>query len=92
MKHKTNDYIWLQLSKVFFGTENDIYLCYIYNPPAESSYTKNIEIDYLEILERDITHYSGHGEVIIGGDLNARIGNLKRLYYTLFRGSYTPLL
>jgi len=28
----------------------------------------------------------------IGGDLNARIGNLKRLYYTLFRGSYTPLL
>ena len=52
-------------------------MLYIYNPPSKSSYTNNIEIDYMEILERDITHYSGHGEVIIGGDLNARNCNLK---------------
>jgi hypothetical protein len=47
-------------------------------------------MDYLEILERDITHYSGHGEVIIGGDLNARIGNLKD-FITHDSGDHIPL-
>lgn len=72
LEHQTDDYIWLQLSKNFFGLQNNIYLCYMYNPPSESSYTKSLGVDYLELLEKDISKYSELGEVIIGGDLNAR--------------------
>jgi hypothetical protein len=39
LTHKSNDYIWLQLTREFFNLEKDIYLCFIYDPPGNSTYT-----------------------------------------------------
>lgn len=75
LKHETSDYIWLKLKKEFFGMKYDIFLCYMYNPPAESPYTKSLSLDYFDLLEKEIAEYSLHGKLIVGGDLNARTGN-----------------
>lgn len=47
----------------------------MYNPPAESPYTKSLSLDYFDLLEKEIAEYSLHGKLIVGGDLNARTGN-----------------
>ncbi|VDH97552.1 Hypothetical predicted protein [Mytilus galloprovincialis] len=74
LKHQTNDYIWLQLCRSFFGLKKDIFICYMYNPPSDSSYTKSLDLDYFDILEKEISLFSEQGQNILGGDLNARTG------------------
>ena len=74
LEHQTNDYIWLKLSKSFFSLQEDIYLCFMYNPPENSSYTKSLDKDYFEILENDIIKYSSLGKILLAGDLNSRTG------------------
>ena len=74
LEHNSNDYIWLQLCSNFFGLNTDIYLCFLYNPPDNSSYTQSLENDLFELIENDITNYSQKGDVIIMGDLNSRTG------------------
>lgn len=91
LKHKTNDYIWLHLSKQFFGMKDDIFLCYMYNPPSESPYTKALNIDYFEILESDISNYSESGKIIIGGDLNCRTGREEDYIINDNNNHYLPL-
>jgi hypothetical protein len=51
LAHKSNDYIWLQLTREFFNLEKDIYLCFIYDPPGNSKYTNSLEENILDILE-----------------------------------------
>jgi hypothetical protein len=55
---KYNDYIWLQLTREFFNLEKDIYLCFIYDPPGNSTYTHSLEENILDILEEDITKFA----------------------------------
>jgi hypothetical protein len=38
----------------FFNVEKDIYLCFIYDPPGNSTYTHSLEENILDILEEDI--------------------------------------
>lgn len=80
LKHQTNDYIWLQLSQQFFGTQTDIFLCYMYDPHAESPYTKSLNIDYFDILEKEVAHFSQLGNVIIGGGLECSSWHITRFY------------
>jgi endonuclease/exonuclease/phosphatase (EEP) superfamily protein YafD len=61
LKHQTNDYIWLQLCN---------------NPPADSPYSRALDLDYFDVLEKEITDFSRQGQIILGGDLNARTGSL----------------
>lgn len=75
LEHKTNDYIWLQLCKDFMGTQEDIYLCFVYNPPSNSSYTQSLDEEIFEIIEKDIDKYSKKGKIILSGDLNSRTGS-----------------
>jgi hypothetical protein len=74
LQHSNNDYIWIKLCKSFLGIQEDIYLCYLYNPPENSSYTQSLETDIFEIIENDIVNYSEKGKILIMGDLNARRG------------------
>ena len=69
------EYIWLKLLKSFFGFNNDIYLCFAYIPPANSSYTirTGLNKDIFDNMEESISRYSKKGDVIIMGDLNAHI-------------------
>jgi hypothetical protein len=67
---KYNDYIWLQLTREFFNLEKDIYLCFIYDPPGNSTYTHSLEENILDILEEDITKFAVDGDIILMGDIN----------------------
>jgi hypothetical protein len=39
------------LTREFFNLEKDIYLCFIYDPPGNSTYTHSLEENILDILE-----------------------------------------
>ena len=67
-----NDSIWLKLDKKFFHFENDVYFNITYAPPCTSEYTKNLDYDIFQNLEVEIVKYRGTGNVIIGGDFNAK--------------------
>lgn len=59
--------IWLKMDKNFFGNEADIFIGVWYIPP-------NINEDWCEGMEELICKYKDKGEVILMGDMNARIG------------------
>ena len=65
---------WLKLSKDFFGFDKDLFICYTYLAPSNSSYVKRNNLDILSILQRDVGKYSQMGDILICGDLNARTG------------------
>lgn len=58
----------------FFGLIDDIFLCFVYDPPENSSFTKRIDYDILDLIEQNILKFSQKGKIIIAGDLNSRIG------------------
>lgn len=43
-----------------------------YLPPSNSSYTKKLDVDLIELIEKDISCFKQKGDVLICGDLNAR--------------------
>ncbi|CAG2245349.1 unnamed protein product [Mytilus edulis] len=59
----------------FFGLPEDLYLCFLYNPPANSTYSQSLTYDILEYVENDIVSYSKLGKILIAGDVNARTGS-----------------
>ena len=48
----------IKLCKNFFGIQEDIYLCYLYNSPENSYYTQSLETYIFKIIENDIINYS----------------------------------
>ena len=63
--------IWLKLDKVFFGLEKDLFICACYIPPVNSPYYDD---NFLK-LETEIPQVSDKGNILLIGDLNARIAN-----------------
>ena len=66
-----SEYMWIKLDKQFFKLENDIYLANAYVCPQNSSYSSKTD-DIMELLERDIAHFSKLGKILLCGDFNAR--------------------
>ena len=62
LNNRCNDYIWIKLDNSFFGLLEDIYVCFIYNPPENTSYSKNLEYNILDLVEEDIINYSTSGK------------------------------
>ncbi|CAG2204319.1 unnamed protein product [Mytilus edulis] len=75
LEHSNNDYIWLKLSSSLFNLPEDIYLCFIFDPPENSSYTHSLNEDIFDLIEKDIAMYSTLGKIVLAGDLNARTGS-----------------
>lgn len=71
---KNKDYVWLKLGKSYFNLNQDIHLCVAYIPPQDSTYSKRLNQNLLDQVETDIYNYKKEGEVILMGDLNARVG------------------
>ena len=67
-------FLWVKLCKSFFGFQDDVFVCFCYIPPKDSVYFKNVDINFFDMLERDIRHYSDSGKIIVVGDMNARTG------------------
>ena len=73
LTHASNDYIWLKLCKSYFKLHDDLYICFAYIPPGNSSFSKKLDYDILELIENDIVKYSQLGHILLAGDLNSRI-------------------
>lgn len=69
------DYQWLRFDKHFFNLQSDLYLCAVYIPPENSSYTQKLNYDILETIEKDVLNFKTKGEILICGDFNARTGS-----------------
>ena len=67
------DRIWLQIHVA--KEKKIIFCCFAYMPPADSVVTCN-EASQWSTLEREVAEYTTQGDVILCGDLNARVGNL----------------
>ena len=70
---KSTEYMWVKLDRFFFNHQTDIYICFVYNSPKYSTFTKrqsNLP-SALEMIEDDITKYSTMGNTVLLGDFNA---------------------
>ena len=74
LENKCSEIQWLKLSKENFAFESNIYICFTYLAPSCSSYVLRHNLDILPQLEKDIEYYSNLGDILIKGDMNARIG------------------
>ena len=63
-----------EIIKCFFSPSNDVYLCYTYIAPTYSSYTVRHSLGSLSLIEKDISHYSSLGDIMICGDTHAWTG------------------
>jgi hypothetical protein len=68
------EYMWVKLDKKFFHLDKDIYMCCAYIPPRNSSYSLKLYKDILEQIESDVQNFSKINNIILLGDLNARVG------------------
>jgi hypothetical protein len=57
------DMLWFKLDKGFFKIPRDLYLCFVYISPKNSSYTLKTNCDRIifEKLERDISNITNQG-------------------------------
>ncbi|CAG2232592.1 unnamed protein product [Mytilus edulis] len=79
-----SDMMWFKLDKNYFGFEKNLFICSMYIPPNNSSYTMRTNCDkqIFEKLEQDITKFSLEGNIALIGDLNAHINVSESDYIT----------
>ena len=63
--------LWIKLDKTFFGFKTDLFICACYIPPVTSPY---YDEDFVK-LEQEISKIPNKDNILIIGDLNARISN-----------------
>ena len=66
------DYLWLKLSKSYFGLSKDMYVCLAYIPPENSAFYKSRGENTISNIEKDLMKYNTLGHTLLVGDLNAR--------------------
>ena len=72
--NKSSELQWLKLSKEYFGFSDDLFICFAYIAPSNSSYVIRHDLHILDKLEQDILMFKSKGQILICGDLNARTG------------------
>ena len=60
------------LKKSFFQLEEDIYVCFIYVPPVNSTFTNSQDNNSFELLENDVSKFKSKGRVVLMGDFKSR--------------------
>ena len=73
---KSNRFVWWKLDKHFFNLDEDIFVCSVYIPPANSKYFGQSEIDPHDELESDFIHYGKLEKIMLMGDFSSRKGQL----------------
>jgi exonuclease III len=74
LKNSNPDYQWIKLDKNFFGFQKDILICVLYYPPITSSYSKKLNLNLFDYIEKDIISLCKNSDIIVCGDFNARTG------------------
>ena len=67
-------YIWLRLDSKFFDLPNTLYIGAFYLTP-EYGNKSTYKVDYFEEITASIAKYLRKGNIILGGDFNARTGS-----------------
>ena len=73
IRSEHDDLLWKKLQKSFSDIQNDLYIGVVYIIPSNFSSLNHMS-DAYETLEKEISHYSTLGNVLIGGDCNSRLG------------------
>ena len=71
-------YVFLfKLNANLFGFVRDLYVCFIYIAPVNSSYVKSTGLDkqVFARLEEDIVRYNLKGDIMLMSDLNVHINS-----------------
>ena len=69
-----SNFHWFILKNDFFNLEKDIYTCLVYYPPVQSATLHNQDCSILDLIEKDIIKHQDHGNIMLCGDFNARVG------------------
>jgi hypothetical protein len=82
MDKSHSDIVWFKLDRTFFRIQKDLFICFVYISPKNSSYTirTNCDKHIFEKLEGDITKYSIIGDVMIMGDINVHVNASEQDY------------
>ena len=73
---KSNLFVWWKLDKHFLNLHEDIFVCSVYIPPANSKYFGQSEIVKYDELESDLIHCGKLGKIMLMGDFSSRKGQL----------------
>ena len=70
-----SELMWFKMNSKFFGFEKDLFICFLYITPSNSTYVKKSGLDkqIFSKLDDNIVKYSNQGEIMLMGDLNAHI-------------------
>ncbi|CAG2253499.1 unnamed protein product [Mytilus edulis] len=73
--NSVNDIMWLKLDENYFGLTRDLFVCFLYISPANSSYTvrTNCDKQLFDKLYNDVAKYGTSWEIMLLGDLNAHV-------------------
>ena len=66
--------LWIKIQGELFMFDEDVYVCNLYIPPANSKVLPP-DVDIYEILEENVLRYKNLGKVYIAGDFNGRTGS-----------------
>ena len=81
LKNSNPNYQWVKLEKDFFGFKTNLFICCVYDPPSNSSYSKELDHEILGHIEKEIEHFQKRGNVLLCGDFNARVGSENDFIY-----------
>ena len=70
----SSEYQWIKLDKDFFGLTKNIYVCFVYYSPRNSTYSNSSDADIIASVGSDLSRYSSGGNILLCGDFNARTG------------------
>ena len=70
----SEDRIWIKY-RDSSSRDNDIYICFCYIPPKDSTVMCNEESQW-STFETEVVRFSIKGSILICGDMNARTGNM----------------
>ena len=74
-----SDVIWVRVQKQVTKLNCDLFLGFVYLPPVNSVYGKAHGNYILQTIEKHIECFLCRGKVILGGDFNARVGELNEI-------------
>lgn len=73
-KYVGDSMVWVKLLGIY---KNDVYICFVYIVYENSVFYIIYDIDFFDILLCDIVKYSDMGVIILVGDFNSCVGELK---------------
>ena len=69
--------IWIKIKKEYLNIDRNLIIGGIYNSPINSSFTKTNDTDMFNKIQEKIMTFSPDDYIMLGGDFNARVGNMQ---------------